>query len=351
MAIITKLDKLMEERGETVASLAGKIGISPVNLSNIKNGNISAIRFSTLDAICREIGCQPGDMLAYEERNKKKIIPMFLDYSGTTDLLLTGGAENLKSFFNSIKSMQQKSNHEVRIMMVTGSPLESARSKYKLLSELAENYGLPNLFDGAIAEYCGYIVRKDKVEPLSTMDTRILEKRREIESIIQEYGGEISSSVTSFYNVTFDEISRVDLATVSETIEKMIQSSTGDESIETVTYYDAYGKECDIKPKSHSKSNSVYLTLQKLNEMYEIPFVITGGDSQDEDLKMYTENRERILKMGLDTVFLAPSNIGEISEYDKNIIVSDWENSDGISEAIRRLTSRLKVKEDGGLEI
>lgn len=350
MAIITKLGKLMEEKGESVTKLAAKIGISPVNLSNIKNGNISAIRFSTLDAICREMGCQPGDILSYEQKNKK-IIPMFLDYSGTTDLLLTGGAENLKNFFDSIKMMQQKTEHEARIIMVTGSPLKSAKSKYKLLSELAENYDLPNLFDGAIAEYCGYIVKKDKIEVLNQIDTRILDKTKDIESLIKEYGGEISDSVTSYCNIVFEDISRVELATVSETIEKMMQKTTGDDSIETVTYYDNYGKECDIKPKSHSKSNSVYLTLKRLIENHEIPFVITGGDSNEEDLKMYTENKERLGQMGLESVFFAPSNIGVISTYDKNIILSDWENSDGIADSIRKLTSRLKVKEDGGLEI
>lgn len=45
--------------------LARAIGLSEVNLSRIKNGKISAVRFSTLDALCRELGCQPGDLLEY----------------------------------------------------------------------------------------------------------------------------------------------------------------------------------------------------------------------------------------------------------------------------------------------
>jgi len=47
--------------------LAAKVGISNVNLSNIKTGKISAIRFSTLDAICQALDCQPGDILEYED--------------------------------------------------------------------------------------------------------------------------------------------------------------------------------------------------------------------------------------------------------------------------------------------
>lgn len=347
MAIVTNLDELMRKKGYTVGKLSEEVGISTVNLSNIKNGNISAIRFSTLDEICRILECEPGDILKYKNLNKKKVIPLFLDYTGTTDLLLKGGAENVKKFFDSIISMQSKSNCEVQITMITGSAFESAKSKYKLLNELAENYELPNLFYGAVAEYCGFIIKKDKSSELLTLDTRILEKRAQIEDIASQYTGKISPEVTSMYNIIFDNITRTDLARVSEQIEKIIDS----DDIETVTYFDDYGKECDVKPKKHSKSESVFMIVQKLKEKYDIPFVIIGGDSQDEDLKMYTENKERMKKMDLTTVFIAPSNIGQIANIDRNIIIGDWENSDGIAQCIDKLNSRMKVKEDGGIEL
>lgn len=347
MAIITNLDEIMKEKGYTLVKLAEEVGISTVNLSNIKNGNISAIRFSTLDEICRILECEPGDILKYKEINKKRIIPLFLDYSGTTDLLLRGGAKNVKQFFDSIIALQSKSSSEVQITMVTGSSFESAKSKYKLLYELAQNYGLPNLFDGVVAEYCGFIIKKDKSSQLLTLDTRILEKRAEIESIIKQYTGKISPEVTSMYNIVFDDITRTDLARVSEQIENIFMCS----DIETVTYYDSYGKECDVKPKKHSKSESVLMIIKKLKEKYDIPFVIIGGDSQEEDLKMYTENKERMRKLGLVTVFIAPSNIGKIADNDNSIIVGDWKNSDGISQCIQKLNSKIKVKEDGGIEL
>ena len=345
MAIVTNLDKLMKEKGYTLGKLAEEVGISSVNLSRIKNGNISAIRFSTLNEICKILGCEPGDILKYKEIEKKKVIPLFLDYSGTTDLLLRGGVENVKKFFNSIIQMQTKSSSEVQITMVTGSAYESAKSKYKLLYELAENYGLSNLFDGVIAEYCGFIIRKDKSGKLLTLDTRILEKRAEIEEIANQYGGKISSEVTSFYNITFNDITRINLAQASEQIENIL----GNKEIETVTYYDSYGKECDVKPKKHSKSEAVLIMTKKLKEKYDIPFIIIGGDSQEEDLKMYTQNKEKFKQMKLKTVFIAPSNIGKISEKDNNIIIGDWENSDGISQCIEKLNS--KIKEDGGIEL
>lgn len=67
MAIILRLDRVMADRKITLNDLAEKVGITNANLSNIKTGKISAIRFSTLDSICRELNCQPGDILEYEE--------------------------------------------------------------------------------------------------------------------------------------------------------------------------------------------------------------------------------------------------------------------------------------------
>ncbi|MDA2813405.1 helix-turn-helix transcriptional regulator [Nocardiopsis sp. RSe5-2] len=65
-AITVRLDRLLEERGLTVTELAARVGVTPVNLSVLKNGRAKAIRFSTLSALCRELGCRPGDLLDYE---------------------------------------------------------------------------------------------------------------------------------------------------------------------------------------------------------------------------------------------------------------------------------------------
>lgn len=65
MPIILRLDRMMADRKISLNQLAKEVGISNVNLSNIKTGKISAIRFSTLEAICRVLDCQPGDILEY----------------------------------------------------------------------------------------------------------------------------------------------------------------------------------------------------------------------------------------------------------------------------------------------
>ena len=65
MAIILRLDRIMADRKMSLNELAERVGISNVNLSNIKTGKISAIRFSTLSAICHALKCQPGDILEY----------------------------------------------------------------------------------------------------------------------------------------------------------------------------------------------------------------------------------------------------------------------------------------------
>lgn len=63
--IILRLDRMLAERKISSKELAGRVGISQVNMSRIKTGKVSAIRFSTLDAICRALDCQPGDVLEY----------------------------------------------------------------------------------------------------------------------------------------------------------------------------------------------------------------------------------------------------------------------------------------------
>ncbi|MFI0354518.1 helix-turn-helix domain-containing protein [Actinomadura sp. 9N407] len=59
------LDRLLTERGMTLAELAERVGVTVVNLSILKNDRAKAIRFTTLSAICRELDCQPGDLITY----------------------------------------------------------------------------------------------------------------------------------------------------------------------------------------------------------------------------------------------------------------------------------------------
>lgn len=65
MGIIVHLDRVMAEKGLNVTQLAQEAGISRVNMSNFKTGRVRAVRFSTLEAVCRALGCQPGDILEY----------------------------------------------------------------------------------------------------------------------------------------------------------------------------------------------------------------------------------------------------------------------------------------------
>lgn len=65
MSIIIRLDRMMADRKMQLSELADRVGISIVNLSNLKTSKVKAIRFSTLNAICRELNCQPGDILEY----------------------------------------------------------------------------------------------------------------------------------------------------------------------------------------------------------------------------------------------------------------------------------------------
>ena len=65
MAIIVNVDRMLAKRKMSSGTLAAKVGITQANLSILKTNKAKAIRFSTLDAICRELNCQPGDILEY----------------------------------------------------------------------------------------------------------------------------------------------------------------------------------------------------------------------------------------------------------------------------------------------
>jgi putative transcriptional regulator len=67
MPIIVNLDVMLARRKMSVTELSEKVGITMANISILKNGKAKAIRFSTLEAICLELNCQPGDILEYQE--------------------------------------------------------------------------------------------------------------------------------------------------------------------------------------------------------------------------------------------------------------------------------------------
>ena len=71
MAIILRLDRVMADRKMSLNELSARVGISNVNLSNLKTGKVKAVRFSTLEAICDVLDCQPGDILEFQREEKK----------------------------------------------------------------------------------------------------------------------------------------------------------------------------------------------------------------------------------------------------------------------------------------
>ncbi len=70
MAIVINLDVMLARRKMSVTELTEKVGITMANLSILKNGKARAIRFSTLDAICQALDCQPGDILEYRSKEE-----------------------------------------------------------------------------------------------------------------------------------------------------------------------------------------------------------------------------------------------------------------------------------------
>ena len=65
--IVLRLDRVMADRKISLNELSERVGVANVNLSKLKNGHVSAIRFSTLEAICKVLDCRPGDILEYQK--------------------------------------------------------------------------------------------------------------------------------------------------------------------------------------------------------------------------------------------------------------------------------------------
>lgn len=74
MGVVLRLDRVMADRKMSLKELALNVGITTANLSNLKTGKAKAIRFSTLEAICKTLKCQPGDILEYTEDDMKGLL-------------------------------------------------------------------------------------------------------------------------------------------------------------------------------------------------------------------------------------------------------------------------------------
>ena len=77
MAIIINIDVMLAKRKMSVTELSEKVGITMANLSILKNGKAKAVRFSTLEAICKALECQPGDILEYQPEESEKKSPSY----------------------------------------------------------------------------------------------------------------------------------------------------------------------------------------------------------------------------------------------------------------------------------
>ena len=275
--------------------------------------------------------------------NKETIIPWFLDYTGTTDLLLEGGVENVKEFFDAIKEYQEELGVKVLITIVTGSARESARAKYIQLQNLAKNYGMPDLFDGVIAEYYGYYINEERNNDklILPIDRRIEQNRAVIEGLVREYGGKINSKNETYINAIFPkDIERAKLVEFCKMADALINQS----DIRTVMSYDKYGKEGDIKEEERSKYNAVRMKVNIYRKKYNVAFVLIGGDSQEEDLMMYTKNKMFFDLAEIGIAFMAPRNLGNLENADKNIIIGNWDNARGIIECARRVIPEIKKR-------
>jgi putative transcriptional regulator len=84
MPIVVDVDVMLARRKMSVGALAERVGITPANLAVLKNGRAKAVRFTTLEALCEALGCQPGDILRWEPEDERFSPRELLDGSSTS---------------------------------------------------------------------------------------------------------------------------------------------------------------------------------------------------------------------------------------------------------------------------
>ena len=261
--------------------------------------------------------------------------------------MLAEGVENFKKFFKFIKDFQEIQETEIRIIIMTGLSFESAKNKYRLMNQLAESSGLPNLFYGIVIEHCGFFMNKEKTIQLKSIDPRLIEKRTEIEIIANKYDVEINNNYIYIYNLFFNKkIARSELAQISEMLDDAIDC----DDIEIVSYYDRYGCEIDIKNKENSKANAVLMLVDSLKTEYDIPVVVMGGAPLKNDWDMYKNSKNELNKIGCDVIDIITLGFEETKEIDyddKNVISLDLSKYDNISKLFVEINSRLNMKNRG----
>lgn len=343
MAININLKQLIQNKGYTIVKLSNEINITPANLSKLINNKVSEIKLKTLSKICDVLECTPGEILEYKNDIRKKIIPFFLDCVGGTDLILSSGVENIKNFFQYIIEFQKTTNIDLRIVIMTDVSLESARSKFKLFYDLAKNYGLPDLIYGVVLEHCGFFLNnQNKITQLSLLDTRIMEKRVDIEEIISEYNGKVNNQFVSMYNIVFKNISRSELAKVSEKINKVIDCK----EIETVVFYDSYGIEIDIKNINNNKANAVLMLINEFNIEYDIPIIVMGGAPIKVNWEMYSKSKDILSQMDYKVIEVLANieeadPVAEIDFSDINVVKLDLSNYKELMKLFNIIRSRI----------
>jgi hypothetical protein len=268
----------------------------------------------------------------------KKVIPIFLDWTGTINELLNSnssiGAEKLKSFFDSIKRLELESDSRASITIVTGSALNSAKKKFFMLWELAKSYDMPGLFEYVVAEYCGHMVDNwGEIKQLSQMQRDLIAKQSLIDRILKDIPNcRKNDAVTTYTNILFDDNISKDKFDIYVQIIKTACGLTFDYT----TCFDEYGKELDIKSSDTNKKVAVEKMIQIYTKENDIRFIVTGGDTIKEDVPMAQANTGNI-----PVIPIAPGNHDITADIINKfkIIVGQGQNYTGIGEAIDEVTT------------
>lgn len=274
----------------------------------------------------------------------EKIIPIFLDWTGTMNHITSDGeeigAEKFKKFLESIRNLEESTKAKVVVTIISGSPVSSAKSKIEMLKTLSCNQIGYNIFLGMVAEYCGYIVSSaSEVIQLTSAPEELISRTPELKERFKSWGnGDIDTEVSTYMGILLND------DTAQENYMRYlaeVKASFGGE-YDVSGYFDEYGKGIDIKATTTNKRMAVEAVMRKLGGTYrpdQILTIITGGDSNQEDVPMAFSEVN-----GIPIIPIAPNNSDIPQEVIEKlgIIVGNGENILGISDSINTVANRFK---------
>lgn len=253
-----------------------------------------------------------------------KLIPIFLDYTGTIDSL-TKDKKIAEKFNDLLCQLEKKTGGVAQVYIISGNNEEVTQKRNDKIFEIFGNGYIKTLY----GEYGGIKTNNGKV--VVEGKNQLTDKQfKTLKAFIGKNSNnhkriEINPTYQTITNIQFENFTEEEFYNVTDKLQRVFKNKS------VVPYYDKYGIECEIKAKSQTKANCAKSVLKTLPDVL---FVIYGGDNYDEDFNMFLADKTHSKK------FIAPKNITKLS-LQKDVITTSKEEIYGICEGLEEIVHSL----------